>query len=255
MSTLTIDQLAHKVHSCGSDDLPVSVYKALARAGSSIKANLTKSPGLSRSEYDILIFVLGEEEEPYDELIRAALSVADSRRNRTPSDDQIIKLAIDKIREEVRNHGEEHLSDNERQVLRFATSQGANTTRSTAHSASSTLLSDVSKIFNSLNLGERSVDELDTHEQVQLAGLMHRRPDRFNVIGDKFPLPPKMPELPSHTGITMADLPDTLELIEDAIERRCKAEEDVSLFLLRNRGLVARLRIKQAMIRRGENMV
>ncbi|KAM0231209.1 hypothetical protein ACHAP5_011131 [Fusarium lateritium] len=208
----TRDNLAHILTTTSPDDLSRGTIRQILQAGTQIKANLSREPGLSKTDHEILMFFLGEQESPYQELISAALLIAKNRRRGTATamDNCLISDAVTKVKEEIERYGHDELSDQDREILQVA--ETLDTDAGTNISISPSMLSDINQVFQSLNLGSKSLDELNDAEQVHLASFMHQRADRFIIKGDKFPLPPRMPALPTHTELSMSDLPDSLEV-------------------------------------------
>ncbi|KAI6750677.1 hypothetical protein HG530_014573 [Fusarium avenaceum] len=104
----TRDNLAHILTTTAPDDLSRGTIRQILQAGTEIKANLSQEPGLSESDYEILLFFLGEQESPYQELISAAILVAQNRRRGTATemDNRLISDDVSKVKEDIERNGD-----------------------------------------------------------------------------------------------------------------------------------------------------
>ncbi|UPL02842.1 hypothetical protein LCI18_013776 [Fusarium solani-melongenae] len=59
--------------------------------------------------------------------------------------------------------------------------------------------------------------------------------------------------MPGYVEISLNDMPDTLSALDSEINARLKAEADVSAFLVRNRALLWKLKMKRNLLRQGDS--
>ncbi|KAM0414568.1 hypothetical protein ACHAPT_013584 [Fusarium lateritium] len=265
MATSTIRQAAEAIkHS--DNDLSNDDIKLIQAAANSIVTTLDGQNGLTEEEAVVLLFYCCNSSNPCENLAYFGSTISRERIHYSPHDCEFITEAARRIEEGLGHEAIESgdmTRDEEVTILtalqlRPSTAQSDMTpvapskaaAPSVASATTPSMLAALDRASGIQGILNKEKSELTPSEAAKVVSFMRSVPEKF---GGRFPRPARMPEMPGYAEIRLDDMPNTLSALDAEINTRLKVEADVSTFLVRNRALLWKLKMKRNLLRQGDS--
>ncbi|UPL03843.1 hypothetical protein LCI18_014777 [Fusarium solani-melongenae] len=223
-----------------------------------IERDIARDSGLTEKEFRLLTFFMDNSDDRHALITDYALRTIGGRERDKYSqwDKDLGKLPKDAFKSEQKMYVADKTLN-----PRYAKSTTNPAPSVRTHSPSMlAALESLAKIPNVMASG--GVSDLNSSDAGQIAAFMKAHPDHFKQPATstvasppkerapRRPLPPgpQFPQLPSYAQCRLEDLPDTIADIDPEIDLRLNHQAEASEYLIRNSGVLWRLKMKRNML-------
>ncbi|KAJ4324560.1 hypothetical protein N0V84_003839 [Fusarium piperis] len=259
------------------DDFTEANVKSIQEVIVAIERDMARDSGLTERQFNLLNFFMENSGDRHSLIIEYALKVIDSRKPDKFSqwDKKLIHSATKSLSKTLGAQGKEpkDASKEEQEIYVFDEILNHEHAESTINSASSIVSQSPSTLTGLKSLAgipnimdSRDISKLSHSDAGRISAFMKAHPERFEqpapsaVTGPpeertpvrRLPRGPKFPVLPSYAECRLEDLPNTITEIDAEIDLRLNHHAETSEYLIRNSGILWRLKMKRNMLQQDE---
>ncbi|KAJ4156173.1 hypothetical protein NW754_007797 [Fusarium falciforme] len=262
MATSTIHRAAEAI-SRSDGNLSGDDLKRIEQAANSIITTLDGQNGLTDEEALVLLFYCRNSSNPRENLAYFGSTITRKRLHYSTHDCEFIIEAARLIEKDLGHEAIENrdMTRDEEDIILAAlklrpstasdiTHHPASVAPSVISSTTPSVLAALDRVSGIQGILDKDKADLTPSEAAKVVYFMRSVPEKF---GGRFPRPARMPEMPGYAEISLNDMPDTLSALDSEINARLKIEADVSAFLVRNRALLWKLKMKRNLLRQGDS--
>lgn len=238
-----------------------------------IERDIARDSGLTNREFRLLTFFMDNSDDKHALITDYALRIIDGRKRDKYSqwDKDLIHSAAESIFDALQAQGKlpQDASETEQKILVADVALNPEYAESTTNpvpsvmSHSPSMLAALDSLANIPNvMTSAGLSDLNSSDADRIATFMKAHPDRFQQPAPstltspskgrapRRPLPPgpQFPPLPSYAQCRLEDLPDTIADIDAEIDLRLNHHAKASEYLIRNSGVLWRLKMKRSML-------
>ncbi|EEU33906.1 uncharacterized protein NECHADRAFT_89040 [Fusarium vanettenii 77-13-4] len=238
-----------------------------------IERDIARDSGLTEAEFRLLTFFMDNSDDKHSLITDYALKIIGGRKRDKYSqwDKDLIHSAAKSLSDTLQAQGKlpKDASRSEQKIYVADETLNPRYAESTANAASSivshspSMLATLESLANIPNImGSGGLSDLNSYDAGRIAAFMKAHPDRFEqpapltVTGPpkertprgRLPPGPQFPQLPSYAECRLEDLPDTIADIDAEIDLRLNHQAEISEYLIRNSGVLWRLKMKRNML-------
>ncbi|RMI98457.1 hypothetical protein CDV36_016101 [Fusarium kuroshium] len=264
MATSTIHRAAEAIDR-SDGNLSCDDLKRIEQAANSIITTLGGQNGLTEEEALVLLFYCCNSSNPRENLAYFGSTITRERLHYSTHDCEFITEAARLVEKDLGHEAMENgnmTRDEEDIIVAALKLQPSTVSDITHHPASAaptpsvissttpSMLAALDRVSGIQDILDKDKADLTPSEAAKVVSFMRSAPEKF---GGRFPRPGRMPEMPGYAEISLNDMPDTLTALDSEINARLKVEADVSAFLVRNRALLWKLKMKRNLLRQGDS--
>ncbi|KAF4976120.1 hypothetical protein FZEAL_7176 [Fusarium zealandicum] len=237
-----------------------------------IEHDLGRSTGLTEREFHLLTFYINNSYNQQANLTSFATSIIHGRAQEafSQADKDLIHCAAQQLYDHLSAQGktcDDAAADEKRVIwaddrLNHGETDTQFSLKTTNRGPAESVLSRSSSMLAALesltvipNLRERNLSDLNSSEAARVTSSMRAHADRFSqggawtVASERGLQDPRFPVLPMYAECRLEDLPDAAADIDAEIEARLWHQAEASEFMVRNSGLLWRLKMKRNVLR------
>ncbi|KAL2669822.1 hypothetical protein Neosp_015267 [[Neocosmospora] mangrovei] len=224
-----------------------------------IEGDIARDSGLTETEFRLLTFFMDNSDDKHSLITDYALKIIGGLNR-----DKYSQWDKDLIHSAAKSEQKIYVAV-ETLNPRYAESTANAASSIVSHSPS--MLATLESLDNIPNImGSGGVSDLNSSDAGRIAAFMKAHPDRFEqpaplpVAGPpkertprgRLPPGPQFPQLPSYAACRLEDLPHTIADIDAEIDLRLNHQAEISEYLIRNSGVLWRLKMKRNMLQKKE---